>query len=625
MSEHKEFRELVDPEVARETIDSLDIAPGTEPVALDVARGRILAERIDAIIDVPGFDRATVDGFAVRSGDVIGASEGDPVVLERIGAVHAGARPSTDVGSGEAIEISTGAVLPDGADAVVMVERTRPIDDDVAVEVAVPPGENIMAAGTDIAAGHRALGPGRKLTARDIALLAALGHEEIRVRAKPIVGVISTGDELVRPGDALDHDRGQIHDVNSHALVAAIEAAGGKPALYPHVGDDAEAMRAMLERAADECNLVCSSGSTSASAVDVIYRVVGERGEVLHHGVAVKPGKPMLIGRIGDDDSAYIGLPGFPVSALMTFRQFVAPRIRAASGIHTESAAQVDARMASEARFGEGRMRLIPVGILEDATGDMVAYPVDKGSGATTSLAHADGVVEVPADTTYVAADEPVSVNLFDPDVRPPSILAVGEDDSVFADLLDHVDAPRFLPVGTSEGQRRYERGVPDVTVLAGVLDDPVDGTLVGEWERTWGIVLPPDNPNDIVHVEDIIDRNITVAGLANSALSGVFDDAMAAKGSDAQVALEGFGRPGHESAARRVAGGNATAGVALERTARDLDLQFLACGTQDVRVVARPNRRTKSGVVQLESAISSVLPNLLRETPGYRGVSTEE
>ncbi len=244
VSDRKQFRDLVAPEVAREAIASLDLTPEPETVRLADARGRVLAERIDADLDVPGFDRASVDGYAVRGRDTFGADEADPVELNLVGTVHAGAEPDVAVGDGEAVEISTGAVMPDGADAVVMVERTETrsagskdtengASDVVAARTAVAPGDNVMLAGTDVAAGARALGPGTRLTPREIGLLSALGIDEIPVRGRPTVGIVSTGDELVRPGEKLHSERGEIYDVNSYTIAAGVEEAGGEAKLYP--------------------------------------------------------------------------------------------------------------------------------------------------------------------------------------------------------------------------------------------------------------------------------------------------------------------------------------------------------------------------------------------------------
>src|SRR6056297_2499448 len=475
----KQFRELAAPETVRERIDSLALGGGTERVDLQSAHGRVLAERVDAAIDVPGFDRAAMDGYAVRARDTFGADEADPVTLDLAGTVHAGEEPGVRVDPGSCVEISTGAVMPEGADAVVVVERTDEIeapDGGTAVEIrtAVTPGDSVMLAGADIAAGTRALGPGRRLTPREIGLLSALGVDSLAVRAAPKVGIISTGEELVRPGDDLDSGRGEIHDVNSYTVAAGVEAAGGEPVVYPHAGDDTEALERLLRQAADECDLVLSSGSTSASAVDVIYEVIEDRGELLLHGVSVKPGKPMLVGRL--DDSAYVGLPGYPVSALTIFRTFVAPAIREAAGRRAPETATVAGRMAIEERYDEGRYRLMPVGLVEPGRDESegaesptpLVYPVDRGSGATTSLARADGIVEVPADTAYIAADESVTVSLFSPSVRPPTVLGVGEDDPTINRALDSLENPRYLADGTRPALRQLRSGVPDVAVVAG-------------------------------------------------------------------------------------------------------------------------------------------------------------
>lgn len=290
MSERKEFRDLASPEAAREAIADLDLEPATESVPLADARGRVLAERLDAGLDVPGFDRASMDGYAVRARDTFGADETDPNALELTGVVHAGTEPDVEVEEGTAVEISTGAVMPSGADAVVMVERTDEHADDVLIQTAVAPGDHVMTAGADIAAGERALGPGTRLTPREIGLLSALGVDSVPVRGKPTVGIVSTGDELVRPGEDLNSDAGQIYDVNSYTVASAVAEAGGKAEMYPHageaatatnperasgpVGDDYDEMESVLRTAADECDLVLSSGSTSASAVDVIYQVL---------------------------------------------------------------------------------------------------------------------------------------------------------------------------------------------------------------------------------------------------------------------------------------------------------------------------------------------------------------
>ena len=659
MSDRKEFRDLATPAAAREAIESLDLSPPSETVPLREARGRVLAERVDAAIDVPGFDRASMDGYAVRARDTFGADEADPAELDLVGAVHAGAAPDVTVEPGTCAEISTGAVMPDGADAVVMVERTDEIGADgddggdadparIAVRTSVAPGDHVMTAGTDIAAGARALGPGTRLTPREIGLLSALGVDEVPVEGRPRVGIVSTGDELVRPGEALNPDRGEIYDVNSTTIAAGVAEAGGEPVLYPHAGDDYEEMERLLRRAADECDLVLSSGSTSASAVDVIYRVIEARGDLLLHGVAVKPGKPMLIGRLdrsadgdvdGDDapagESAYVGLPGYPVSALTIFRTFVAPAIREAAGQPEPATATVEGRMGVSERYAEGRLRLMPVGLLDLDDGDRpLVYPVDKGSGATTSLVEADGVVAVDPDTEYLDAGEAVSVDLFSPDVRPPTLLGVGEDDPALNRLLDRLANPRYLAVGSREGLRRLRDGVPDVAVTAGPTDRDVDAEPLGGWTREWGLVAPDGNPEEVTGLADLVDRDLrfrnrpTVSGLRRS-LDAALDDLADERDADRRdlaEAVDGYERTAKafERPVRAVAAGDADVGLGLRETGEPRGCAFVPLGGHAVVVRAAAGRVDRDSVAALAAELGNGgdgdggIDAILSDLPGY-------
>jgi len=652
----KEFRDLATPGELRAAIEDLDLRPDDERVELRAARGCVLAERIDAGIDVPGFDRAAVDGYAVRAADTVGAGGGDPATLAYAGRVEAGERPGVAVAPGTAVEVSTGAVLPEGADAVVMVEDTdRPGNQGegederdsgdgsgppVAVRTSVAPGDGVSYAGEDLAAGERALGPGTVLTPREIGLLAALGVEAVPVRGRPRVGIVSTGDELVRPGGDLDDDAGQIFDVNSYSVAAGVEDAGGEAVLYPHAGDDYAAMERQLREAADECDLVLSSGSTSASAVDVVYRVVDDAGELLLHGASVKPGKPTLVGRLGG--AAYVGLPGYPVSALTVFRTFVAPAIREAAGLPEAATATATGRMAVRERYSEGRTRLVPVGLVEagpgetvetddervDVGGGTLVYPVDRGSGATTSLANADGVVTQPADVAYLAAGERVEVELFSPDVRPPALVAAGEDDPALSRLLDRIDRPRYLSEGSRPGLRRLREGVTDAAVVTGPTDDEEDEyRRLGGWTREWGLIVSAGNPEGIAGIADLVERDLafvnrtTASGLRSSlgaAIARLAED----RGEDRHDLVErvdGFERAtrAHESPARRVREGTADAGLGLQTTADRLDTGFVGIDTESVRILAAPARIDKPGVRALADTVDDA-GDVLDALAGY-------
>ncbi|MHC3439786.1 molybdopterin biosynthesis protein [Natrialbaceae archaeon A-gly3] len=630
--DRKEFRDLATPEQAREAIRSLSLEGGIERVPLAEARGRVLVSRLDAELDVPGFDRASLDGYALSARDTFGADEADPARLELVGEVHAGEEPDVDLEDGEAVEISTGAVMPPGADAMVPVERTDRVeprsterasgeaassdDDDVLVRTSVAPGDNVMFAGADVAAGERALGPGTKITPREIGLLSALGVEEVPVRARPKVGIVSTGDELVRPGEDVESARGEIYDVNSYTIAAGVEDAGGEAVLYPHAGDDMEEMERVLREAASECDLVLSSGSTSASAVDVIYRVIEEGGQLLLHGVSVKPGKPMLVGRL--EKSAYVGLPGYPVSAMMVFRTFVAPAIRRAAGLPEPETATVSGRMAREERYDEGRLRLMPVGLVEDGDGETLVYPVDKGSGATTSLAEADGVVEVDPGTDYLETGQSVTVSLFSPEIRPPTLLGIGEDDPTLSRALDRLENPRYLSAGSRPGLRRLREGIPDVAVVSGPLEYAGDAVEVGRWTREWGLIVPPGNPGEIAGLGDLIDRDLRLVNRTrDSGLRATLEEAVAevAKRRDLEVhdvtdEINGFDLAvrAHESPARKVIAGEADAGLGLRETADRLDLEFVSLGEEPVRALADPDRVGKPGMADLEDALEDVL-----------------
>jgi putative molybdopterin biosynthesis protein len=314
------------------------------------------------------------------------------------------------------------------------------------------------------------------------------------------------------------------------------------------------------------------------------------------------------------------------------FRVFVAPAIRAAAGRSEPATATVEGRMAAQQRHDEGRLRLLSVGLIENGDGETLVYPVDKGSGATTSLAEADGVVAIDADTDYLDAGDPVTVKLFSPDVEPPALLGVGEADPALSELLDSLTAPRYLPLGSREGLRRLRNGVPDIAVVAGPTDEPDDAVALGEWSREWGLVVPAGNPDDVTGVADLLDRDLrfvnreTTSGLRTSLSNRVADlaDERGVDRHDLVDAIDGFERTvkGVESPARRVADGRFDVGLGLRETADRLDLDFVSVGTQSVTIYAAADRSEKSGVDQLRSALET-LPGRCDSLSGYTFDST--
>ncbi len=617
MSTRKEFRDLASLEEAVEVVEELKTERRTETVSIREADGRVLSEAVDSPIDVPGFDRSVMDGYAVRAEDTYGATEDDPVELEDTGTVRAGTRPEIAVDEGEAAEIPTGAVIPEGADAVVMVEETQETDGGVEVYKAVAPGNSIMSAGADVAAGERVLSKGTRLTPREIGLLAALGFEEVDVYAKPKVGIVSTGDEIVRPGGSLE--AGQIFDVNTFSVAAAVEEAGGDPVVYEHVGDDYDRMEEVLRKASEDCDLVLSSGSTSASAVDVVYRVIEEKGEMLLHGIAVKPGKPTIFGRLGD--ASYIGLPGNPISALSIFRLFASRVVRHAAGLpEVPESRKTEAVMADSVRSDVGRTRLLPVGLVESPERGLLAYSLDKGSGATTSLSEADGYVVVESEVNYLADGDEVEVVLLGDNVEPPALLGVGGADSVVNEAVEDTDArSRWLDVGSVAGARKVRDGVADI---AGVNLSPdyidslgvEDACLVRGYERHVGLVVEEGNPEEYEGIGDIED-GVRFAGRTDASGTRVFLDEILEE-DEKEVELLSF--RSHDGVANAVESGKAKVGIGLEDVAEEHGLGFVPLRWESFDFLVAESRASKDGV---EGFLNTVESLDLEDEVGYRSV----
>lgn len=475
----KEFRSLLSLSDARSQVLSHLPVPEVKTVPLDSAFGHVLAEKIISEVDVPGFRRASMDGYAIRAADSIEAREDRPVRLRFAGSVPMGTLPAIDVAPGTAVEVSTGSMMPAGADAVVMIEYADAKDDSVLIFRPVHFGENVHGRGSDMMMGETALLPGTRLTAREIGVLAAVGRESVRVRVLN-VGVTSTGNELLSPGKALKP--GQIYDINSYSVAAAARECGATPVRYGILPDDKPAMVETLRRMADECSMILVSGSTSAGAGDMVYQVLDAIGETIFHGVNLKPGKPTIFGLV--EDKPCIGLPGYPTSALTVFELLAAPAIRKALGLKARER-QVPGRLAVPLR-SEGRHQMLAVGISNG-----FVYPMDKGSGSITTLAQADGVIEIPADIEYLERSEPVEVRLFgEPDV--PDLTIAGESCPVMEMIAEALPYnPRFILNGTRRGLLAVQDGIADIACISsqdGTPETP-DGFVLRGYTRILGLM----------------------------------------------------------------------------------------------------------------------------------------
>jgi molybdopterin molybdotransferase len=380
-----------------------------ETVALAQAHGRVPAEPVHAPHDLPGFARSTVDGYAVRAADTYGASEGLPSYLEVTGAVAMGRAPEGTVAPGTAVAMPTGGVIPEGADAVVMVEHTQEAMAGT-IEVVRPaaPGDGLVRADEDAAEGTELVLAGRALRAQDLGLLAAAGVTEVRVHARPWVAIVSTGDEVVDPATA-KLGPGQVRDASAVALAALVRDAGGEPDPRGIVPDDHDALAAVLRDAVQRSDVVVVSAGSSVGARDETAAVVAGLGKpgIWAHGIALRPGKPTLLADCGG--VPVIGLPGNPRSALVVFRLVGMPVVRLVGGVtHPPAEASTRARLERDVPSAAGRLDIVQV-----AVRDGVASPLFGASALLSILSAADGYIVVADDATGLQGGTEVDVTLY--------------------------------------------------------------------------------------------------------------------------------------------------------------------------------------------------------------------
>ena len=376
----------------------------TEHIALSSANGRVVARDVASTLDVPPFARAGMDGYAVRAEDTFGAGRQDPKTLRCVEQVFTGQVPSRTVREGECTEIATGAPLPDGADAVVMVEETeKDPSGEVRIFTPVYPRQNVGRQGADIQAGQVVLRAGDVLNASRIGALAALGATGVEVYAKPRVAILSTGNEIIDPGQPLAP--GHIYDINRFTLAAIVEEHGGVPEPHRTAADTIDD----LSRAIDECldaDVLVFSGGSSVGERDLILDVLGRKGEILFHGIAVKPGKPTAFGVVGD--RIVFGMPGYPTSCLSNAYMLLVPVLRRMAHLPVHAVRTISAPLGQRIVSTTGRHQFYTVRLV-----DGIAQPAFKASGDITSMSLADGYIEIPAQTDIVEKGEIVEVKLF--------------------------------------------------------------------------------------------------------------------------------------------------------------------------------------------------------------------
>ncbi len=652
------FLDLASDAEAHAAIDAATdgLRPREETVELDRALGRILSEDLRAPVDVPAFDRSNMDGFAVRVEDLFGATELEPrrLVVDEAG-LAAGSVPAEgfEVKPGHAVGIATGAILPRGANGVVMVEDTAPVDGDpkgIDVFRSLAPGANLSAAGSDIGRGEIVLFRGTSLGSRETALAAAVGAATVKVYRRPVVAVFSSGDEVVPPGEPLP--LGAVHDSNGRVLTDAVAECGGRPRFLGILPDRRasihEALKALLEDEAPP-DLILLSGGTSKGKGDLNVTVLEALGRefpgspgLVVHGVALKPGKPFAFAVVAGVPVAV--LPGFPTSAIFTFHEFVAPVLRRLGGRRTPQRRPLHAHAPLRLRSASGRTEYMLVDLVPGPKG-WAAYPLGAGSGSVSTFSAADGFVRIPAATEFVEAGSPVDVYPLGQQVRTTDLLAIGSHcvglDALLSLLAGMGLKGKSIPVGSRGGLRALARGEGDVagchllhpeTGIYNVPYLPEGVRILFGWNRRQGVVFRRGDGRFSGLDAAEIARNVHEEGVRMVSRN---------PGSGTRVILDAFldregrGRPrpegyhqqarSHHAVAAAVAQGRADWGITLDILARDQGLDFVFLQDERYDLVVREEALDRSGVQALGALLASGRAAELLEGLGFSHVSSEQ
>jgi len=641
------FHKLVTPEEALEKLKKhIKMEPvGVEEVSLTEAYGRVLAENVKSPIDVPPFTRSTVDGYAVRSMDVTGARDDNPVKLKLVGKVEAGEEAKTALGPKECVEVSTGAPLPPNADAVVMVEYTRRIGDYVEVFRPLASGENIAQTGSDVMLGETIAYKGTVLTPQTIAAIAAAGISKVKVYRRPKVAIISTGNELKEPGEKLEY--GKIYDVNTYSLYASVIEDCGEPEALGILPDNERIIENKISKAIKEYDIVLISGGTSAGLGDIVYRVLNKLGEpgIIVHGLNIKPGKPTVIAVI--NGKPVFGLPGFPVSCLIVYNLIVKPVIRAFAGLKQVKPKTVEAYMALRVFGAKGRRTHVPVALIKRRN-KWVAYPVGGDSGSIVRLSRSDGYIVIPENTMYIDEGEKVTVHLFTEKKIGADLVSIGSHcpiaELIMEKLMEKYNV-KIINVGSMGGFLAIKRGEADI---AGIhLYDPETGTynipylkkynienaiLVRGYLREQGIIVAKGNPYNIKCFEDIIDKKVRFINRNKGSGTRLLIDQLLeeiAKKRKTTVEklteeIEGFWVEAktHSAVASAIKHGKADVGVGLRYVAEKYGLDFIPLKTEEYDFLINKKSLGKEPVKEFISILKSQwLRKILKETTGYKAL----
>lgn len=538
----------------------------------------ISAEDVFSTQDIPPFDRSEVDGFAVNHKSVEEAEEDSPIKLKVIGEVVIGGKPEIEVNRGEAAYISTGSVIPRGADSVVMVERTSRKSSEVLIYKSLKPGENIAHAGADFFENEVLAFRGELINPETVALLSTSGIDRIKVYKKLKIGVFSTGNELIEPGKELEE--GMIYDSNSYYFVSSLISSGlASCKMLGILEDDEESTLDFVKKNCQDYDILISSGSTSAGFHDLLYKVVANlKGVMLFHGIAMKPGKPTFLATIGK--SIFIGMPGFPLSSASVLRYIVIPSIKRAYGI--DEARRKKVKLPFRINSDRGKETVLPAIIGRSGR----AYPIFGDSGSISRLSYADGFVIIPSKRSFYGRDH--GVEFFPLTERKRGILFIGSNDPLIERIIYSISPhPKIINSGSWGGVEAIRIGEADIAgihILRGetynkfIMDGEMkkNSVLVRGFSRSQGFV----SREGISSFEKIIENSlIFVNRNKGSGTRDLIEEEIESQmGNNFQRdILRGYfwEAKSHAAVARAVKQGRADVGVSLEFYSKKLNLKF--------------------------------------------------
>lgn len=553
--------------------------------------GMIADEDVYSEADIPPFDRSEVDGYAVNHRSIMGADEDSPKRLRIIGDIEIGKQPNIEIRSGEAAYISTGAVIPRGADSVVMVEHTSKLNGTVKIYKSVNAGENIAHAGSDFFIGEVLVRKGKTITPEMVALLASSGIGKIAIKGRMKVGIISTGNEIISPGHHLRV--GQIFDSNSYYFKTALEATGlAECSILGTIKDDYKSMESFIRNNLRKFKILISSGSTSAGFHDLLYRVIENLGGKMEfHGISIKPGKPTFLASF--EEGIIIGMPGFPLSAASVLRYIVVPSLRAAYGQHDEQMTSV--KLPFRINSERGKDTVLPA--IKGRSGR--AYPIFGESGSISRLAYADGFVVLRSEKNFY--DENEDVLYFPLNHNDRDLLFIGSNDPLIERVIfNSSNSPVLINAGSWGGVEAMRTGEADVSGIhllrkgeynSFILreDKSRNYVMVRGFSRTQGFVSR-DRVSSFAEVaaKDLIFVNRNKGSGTRDLIDSEIEKELGRKFQREKIRGYFWEAKSHAAVAKAVQQGRADAGVSIEYYAKRLNLSFKRIRDENYDILMR-------------------------------------